>query len=110
MPSRTGLRLAMSALAIVLGLAAGTAYSQATKSLINAVANTTYPPFEFKDPTTNRLVGFDIDLLDAIAAKMGAKVNLIESKFDQLLSSIVTKRADDRVRWPIRTCLKTTGT
>lgn len=94
MPLRTGLRLAVSAFAIASNFAAGSAYAQATKAIINAVANTTYPPFEFKDPTTSKLVGFDIDLLDAIAAKAGVKVNWIESHFDQLLSSVVTKRAD----------------
>ncbi|KJC39366.1 ABC transporter substrate-binding protein [Bradyrhizobium sp. LTSP885] len=53
-----------------------------------------YPPFEFKDPASGKLIGFDVDIVDAIAAKMGIKVKWIDSSFDQLISSIETKRAD----------------
>lgn len=45
-------------------------------------------------PATNKLVGFDIDLLEAIAEKMGADVNWTESSFETLLAAIQTKRAD----------------
>ncbi|WP_456835682.1 MULTISPECIES: ABC transporter substrate-binding protein [unclassified Bradyrhizobium] len=84
----------MSALAVALGLAAGAACAQSTKTVINAVTNTNYPPFKFRNPITHKIVGFDIDLLEAIAAKIGAKVNWSEASFSQLLSSILTKRAD----------------
>ncbi|MGY2843474.1 polar amino acid transport system substrate-binding protein [Bradyrhizobium sp. USDA 4509] len=77
-----------------LALAAGVACAQSAKTVINAVTNTNYPPFKFKDPATSKLTGFSVDLLDAIAAKMGAKANWNEAKFDQLLASILTKRAD----------------
>lgn len=90
MLSRTGFHLALTALAFSFGLTAGAA----ARTVINAVTNTNYPPFKFRDPTTNKITGFSIDLLDAIAAKIGAKVNWSEANFNQLLSSILTKRAD----------------
>ncbi|WP_456835608.1 MULTISPECIES: transporter substrate-binding domain-containing protein [unclassified Bradyrhizobium] len=31
-------------------------------------------PFGYKDPS-NKLIGFSVDLFEAVAAKMGAKVN-----------------------------------
>ncbi|MES5487196.1 transporter substrate-binding domain-containing protein [Bradyrhizobium sp. INPA03-11B] len=92
MPSKIGFRLAISALAF--GIAAASAYAEGAKTVINAATTTYYSPFGFKDPATNKLTGFNIDLFDAMATKMGAKVNWIESSFDQLLSSILTKRAE----------------
>jgi len=53
-----------------------------------------YPPFEFKDPETDKLMGFDIDFAEALAAKMGAKIEWQETNFDQMISSITTKRTD----------------
>ena len=52
------------------------------------------PPFEFKDPETNKLVGFDIELTEALAALIGAKVEWRETSFDQMISSLTTKRLD----------------
>lgn len=94
MLSRLGRQFLMSALAFVLTVAAGTVSAQSTKAVINAGAMTSYPPFQYKDPTNNELKGFDIDLLNAMAEKMGVKVNWIESSFPQLLSSVETKRLD----------------
>lgn len=91
---RTGVRLSISAFALVFGLAEGAAYGQSTRTVINAATNTSYPPYKFKDPADNKLKGFAIDLLEAMAAKMGAKVNWTEASFNQMLSSISTKRAD----------------
>lgn len=94
MLSRNRLRFVKIALAVAFGLAAGATYAQSTKTALNVATFTAYPPFEFKDPTSNELVGFDIDLVNALAAKMGTKVNWIESKWEQLVPSIETKRAD----------------
>lgn len=92
---RGALRLTTSVLAVAFTVA-GTAHAQGTKKLINATTITTYPPFAFKDAKSNRLLGFDIDTLNAIAAKMGAEVNWIETSFDQQISfsALKTKRAD----------------
>lgn len=91
-----GHRLAMTVVAVAFALGANVSCAQATKGVINAITITTYPPFESKDLTSNKLVGFDIDIVEALAAKMGAKVNWIESSFDQVISfsAIKTKRAD----------------
>ncbi|MFK4654133.1 polar amino acid transport system substrate-binding protein [Bradyrhizobium japonicum] len=96
MQSRTGLRLAMSVLAVAFGLVAGAAHAQGTKKIINAATITTYPPFSFKDPASNKLTGFDIDIFNAMAAKIGAEVNWVETSFDQMISfsALKTKRVD----------------
>lgn len=53
-----------------------------------------YPPFEFKDPATDELTGFDIDLGQAIAGKMGVKLEWVETNFDQMLNALSTHRVD----------------
>ncbi|WP_375784914.1 transporter substrate-binding domain-containing protein [Bradyrhizobium sp. Pha-3] len=94
MLSKTGLRLAMSALGIVFGLAGGATYAEGTKTVINAATEPTIPPFTYKDLASNKLMGFDIDLFEAIAAKMGAKVNWIDTKYQEFIPAIKTKRVD----------------
>jgi polar amino acid transport system substrate-binding protein len=92
--SRSRLCIAVGAFAVAFGQAASVTYAQGAKTVINAATVPKYPPFEFKDPASSKLIGFDIDIVDAIAARMGIKVNWIDSSFDQLISSIETKRAD----------------
>ncbi len=54
----------------------------------------TYPPLETRDPATNALTGFDIDLGEALAKKLGAKAAWQEGTFAQLIPSLQTGRAD----------------
>ncbi|WP_369726274.1 ABC transporter substrate-binding protein [Bradyrhizobium sp. LLZ17] len=94
MLSSNPLRPVTTALAIAFGLAVTAASGQGTRTLINVATDPSYPPMEYKDLTSSKLIGFDIDLFDAIAAKMGAKTNWIETKWEEQISSIKTKRAD----------------
>jgi len=53
-----------------------------------------YPPLEFKDPKTGTLTGLDIDLGNAIGAKLGVAVKWEEISFEQMVSALNTGRAD----------------
>lgn len=53
-----------------------------------------YPPITSKDPATNQLIGFDIELGEAIAKELGLKVEWQETAFAQMLPSIQTGRVD----------------
>lgn len=53
-----------------------------------------YPPITFKDPATNELQGFDIELGEAIGKELGLKVEWQEIAFAQMLSSLQTGRVD----------------
>ncbi len=53
-----------------------------------------YPPFEYKDPATDELTGFDVDLGEALAAKLGVKLQWEETGFDQMMSALTTNRVD----------------
>jgi ABC-type amino acid transport substrate-binding protein len=48
----------------------------------------TYPPFESKDTDTGKIVGFDIDLMDAICDKLGVKCEYIVVPFDGIVSGL----------------------
>lgn len=53
-----------------------------------------YPPMEFRDPATNALSGFDIELGEAIARKLGVKLEWQETSFAEFMPSIATGRVD----------------
>jgi len=64
------------------------------KSTLVAAIVPNYPPFEYKDPATDNLMGFDVDLGEALAAKLGVKLEWQETSFDQMMSALTTKRVD----------------
>lgn len=65
-----------------------------TSGVLTVGSDTTYPPQEFLDPTTQQPVGFDIDLINAIAQRMGLRARIVSAPFDSLLSGLAAKRYD----------------
>ena len=59
-----------------------------------AATQPNYPPIAFKDPASNTLTGFDIDLGEAIAKELGLKIEWQETAFAQMISSLQTQRVD----------------
>lgn len=53
----------------------------------------TYAPFTFHDGS-NKLVGFDIEIGEAVAKKLGVKAEFIEGKWDGLIAGLDAKRYD----------------
>ncbi len=51
-----------------------------------------HPPMEFVDPKTNELVGFDVDLIQAIAKHLGTKVEFVHSRFEGLTPNLQSNR------------------
>lgn len=54
----------------------------------------TFPPFEMVDEKTNEIIGFDIDLIKAIAEDQGFKVNIQNMGFDGLVPALVSGTID----------------
>ncbi|RQZ64194.1 ABC transporter substrate-binding protein [Burkholderia cepacia] len=95
--TRTLAAAAFGAVALHASLAAAQsapAAPAAPKRTLNVAIVPNYPPFEYKDPATDKLAGFDVDLGEALAAKMGVKLNWVETSFDQMMSSVATQRVD----------------
>lgn len=51
-------------------------------------------PFEFHDPDTNELIGFDVDTTNYIADKLGVAVDFKEMPFASLIPSLETRKVD----------------
>jgi polar amino acid transport system substrate-binding protein len=62
------------------------------KLIVAIVPN--YPPMEFRDPASNALTGFDVDLGEALAGKLGVKIEWQETAFEQMIPALATSRVD----------------
>jgi len=65
-----------------------------TAGTLTVGSDTTYPPQEYIDTATNQATGFDIDLIAAIAQRMGLKSKPVTTSFDTIINSLVAKRFD----------------
>ncbi len=61
--------------------------------VLNWGTDPTYAPFEYTD-ANNKPTGFDVELMEAIAAKMGKTSNLTSGAFDGLLLALQGKKFD----------------
>src|SRR5579863_7196764 len=48
-----------------------------TPGVLTVGSDTTYPPQEYIDTTTNKAAGFDVDLITAIAQRMGLQAKIV---------------------------------
>jgi polar amino acid transport system substrate-binding protein len=90
-------RLLLSAALCLTAAAAGAQELPAAirqRGTIIAAVVPNYPPLEMKNPQTNELTGFDIELGNAIAAKLGVRMQWQETSFEQMLSAVRTGRVD----------------
>jgi polar amino acid transport system substrate-binding protein len=53
----------------------------------------TYPPYESRNEQ-GELIGFDIDLMNLIADKLGKKIEWVDMAFDALIPTLIAKRID----------------
>jgi len=74
--------------------AAGLPEDYAKKGSISVAVIPNYPPLELRDPASGELSGFDVELGNAIAARLGTKMNWQETSFEQMLPSLATGRID----------------
>ena len=65
-----------------------------TPGILTVGSDTTYAPQEYIDTTTNQAAGFDVDLIKAVAQKMGLTAHVETAKFDSILGSLDAKRFD----------------
>ncbi len=62
--------------------------------VLTVASDTTNPPQEFIDPSTQQATGFDINLITTIAQRLGLKVQVLTTKIDQVMSDLENKRYD----------------
>jgi len=61
---------------------------------IQVATDATWPPFEMVDESSKEIVGFDIDLMKAIAEKQGLEVEFVNVNFDSLLAGMAQCQYD----------------
>ncbi len=66
----------------------------ADDKVLRMATESAYAPFEFYDADNGKTVGFDIDLLDAIAKHMGRKLEVVSMGFDAIIPSLLTNTTD----------------
>ena len=101
----TGL-IVVAVLAFVVGLVAGPMImpqSTAADSVWDNISKTgiikvgtdpTWPPYESIDNVTSKIVGFEVDLMNAIAAKLNKTVEWQSVGFDTIITSVQAKTLD----------------
>lgn len=65
-----------------------------TPGTLTVGSDTTYPPQEYIDTKTGQAAGFDVDLITAIAGRMGLKAKIVTTGFDTIIDSLSAKRFD----------------
>jgi len=63
-------------------------------SKIRVATDATWPPFEYVNEQTKEIEGFDIDLLTAIAEKVGLEIEFINVAWDPLLAGVAQCQYD----------------
>jgi polar amino acid transport system substrate-binding protein len=83
----------MLVLCAVLSVTATTWAGALDKDTLLVGTESTYPPYEFRDEDNN-LKGFDIELMEAIAEKLGKKIEWVDMPFDSLIPALLSKKID----------------
>ena len=85
----------VAALAAIALFAASSAFAASAldKDTLIAGTESTYPPYEYRNEK-GELVGFDIELTEIIAERLGKKVEWLDMSFDGLIPSIQMNKID----------------
>ncbi|CAA6676947.1 MULTISPECIES: basic amino acid ABC transporter substrate-binding protein [unclassified Lentimonas] len=86
--------LLLAALVFIVGCGKKATISEDGKPVITVACEPTFPPFEMIDEQSGEIIGFDIDLIKAIAAEAGYAVQIQNLGFDGLIAALHTGSID----------------
>jgi ABC-type amino acid transport substrate-binding protein len=66
------------------------------KGVLRVAMDPSFPPFENLD-AQGKLAGFDVDLSEAIAARLGVRCEIVPMGFDQILDAVAAGQVDGAV-------------
>jgi ABC-type amino acid transport substrate-binding protein len=78
-------------------LLAGCASSTGALTRVRIATDPTYPPFEQVQRENKQLVGFDMDVMRAIADRAGLNVEFVSTSYDILLGSVARCEVDGAI-------------
>ncbi|MFJ2306762.1 ABC transporter substrate-binding protein [Streptomyces sp. NPDC087787] len=64
------------------------------KGVLAVASDASYRPFEYFDTDNKTMIGFDIDLTDALGAKLGLKADHVNAGFDGILPGLAARKFD----------------
>ena len=65
-----------------------------TAGVLKVGSETTFPPFEFAEENTNKYIGFDVDLSEEVAKRLGLKLEFVSMGFDALIPATQSGNID----------------
>lgn len=65
-----------------------------SKGVLTVAMDASYPPFQYFDNDNKTIIGFDVDLSNALAAKLGLKAEQVNAGFDTILPGLAAKKYD----------------
>ena len=78
---------------VLAALLAGISFTASAAETIRFATEASYPPFEFVD-ANNKIMGFDVDLANALCKEMNATCTFTNQAFDSLIPSLKFRRFD----------------
>jgi polar amino acid transport system substrate-binding protein len=90
------LNLIVVSVLLVIAVVLSACGAQGTNK-VRMASDATWPPFEMVDETTKELVGFDIEMVNAIAKEAGFEVEFVNVGFDPLLAGMAQCQYDAAV-------------
>lgn len=61
---------------------------------LSAAMSGAYPPFNFIDSSTNKVVGFDASIAEAIAERLGVKAKIVTTAWDGIIAGLLANKYD----------------
>jgi cystine transport system substrate-binding protein len=65
-----------------------------TRGSLRIALEGTYPPFNFRDPKTGQLTGYDVDVARLVAAKLGLKPEFVTTEWAAILAGLGAGKYD----------------
>jgi arginine/lysine/histidine transporter system substrate-binding protein len=84
-----GVGLVSSAFILPKSTTEDTAWTNIQKTgVINVGTDPSWPPYQKLDADGKTIIGFEVDLANAAAAKLGLRINWVNSNFDDIITSV----------------------
>ncbi|KQX98406.1 cysteine ABC transporter substrate-binding protein [Massilia sp. Root133] len=65
-----------------------------TRGSLRIAVEGTYPPFNFKDPKTGQLAGYDVDVAKLVCARLGVKPEFVTTEWAAILAGLGAGKYD----------------
>ena len=86
-------KLVMMVMTIVMSLTFVACQNNNSNNTIKVLTSSGYEPYEMVDKT-GKLIGFDIELMEALALEVGVEIEWVDVDFKGIIASLQAKTAD----------------